>query len=222
VLARSLQLEGFREAAMRIAVLGASGRTGRHLVTQALAAGHEVRALVRGPEALRDAHPRLTVLTGDAEDPARVRELVQGVDAVVSAVGPSPKDPEACSHVSAVVRDVLEAQGPRRYVYVSGSHTDLPGDAKDFVGRMAARMGRLFGRRFVEDKQRELDALRASRLDWTAVRPSQLTNGPRTGKYRVSTRTPPGARVARADVADFILKELEEHHHGCQAPFISR
>jgi putative NADH-flavin reductase len=207
---------------MRIAVLGASGRTGRQLVSQALAAGHEVRVLVRRPEALSDSHPRLTVLSGDAEDPAHIRELVRGVDAVVSAVGPDRDDPQACSHVSGVVREVLEAAGPRRYVYVSGSHVDMPGDAKDFIGRMATRVGRLFGGRIVADKQRELDALRASSLDWTAVRPSQLTQGPKTGRYRVSTLTPPGAFVARADVADFILKELQEHRHGRQAPFISR
>jgi putative NADH-flavin reductase len=206
---------------MRIAVLGASGRTGRHLVSQALAAGHEVRILVRKPEAIRESHPRLTVLTGDAEDAERVRELVKGTDAVVSAIGPTRGDSEVCSRVGAVVRQVLEAEGPSRYVYVSGSHVDLPEDAKDFVGRMAGRVGRLLGGRLVVDKQRELDALRASRLDWTAVRPPQLTQGPRTGSYCVSMRTPPGPRVARADVADFILRELEEHRHGRQAPFIA-
>ncbi len=207
---------------MRIAILGASGRTGRELVAQALEAGHEVRVLVRKPEAFPEKHPRLTVLVGDARDAARVRELVQGADAVVSALGPRPGDTEVCSQVGRVVREVLEAQGPRRYVYVSGSHTDVPGDAKDLIGRVSARIGRLFAGRIVADKQRELDALRASTLDWTAVRPPQLTNGPRTGKYRVSTRTPPGATVARADVADFILQELKEHRHGCQAPFIAR
>ncbi|QSQ26863.1 NAD(P)H-binding protein [Pyxidicoccus parkwayensis] len=207
---------------MRIAVLGASGRTGRQLVSQALAAGHEVRVLVRRSETITESHPRLTVLTGDAEDPTHVRELVRGVDAVVSAVGPGRDDPEACSHVSRVVREVLEAEGPQRYVYVSGSHVDMPGDSKDFIGRVATRVGRLLGGRIVADKQRELDALRASKLDWTAVRPSQLTNGPKTGRYRVSTLTPPGALVARADVADFILKELQEHRHGRQAPFIAR
>ncbi len=207
---------------MRIAVLGASGRTGRQLVAQALEEGHEVRVLVRRPECFPEPQPRLTVLVGDARDPARVRELVQGMDAVVSALGPRPGDAEICSQVGRVVREVLEAEGPRRYIYVSGSHTDAPGDAKDLIGRVSARLGRLFAGRIVADKQRELDALRASTLDWTAVRPSQLTNGPRTGKYRISTHTPPGARVARADVASFILQELKEHRHGCQAPFIAR
>ncbi|HEY0776785.1 MAG TPA: NAD(P)-binding oxidoreductase, partial [Gemmatirosa sp.] len=71
-----------------LAVLGATGRTGRRVVEYALAAGLGVRALARAPGSLADlGHPRLTIVAGDAADPQAVADLVVGVDAVISALG---------------------------------------------------------------------------------------------------------------------------------------
>lgn len=208
---------------MHLAVLGAAGRTGQHFVTQALAAGHTVRALVRHPERVREVHPGLTLLAGDARDAARVRELVQGVDAVVSCLGPRRGEAQVCSAATRnVCRALEEAGGTRRYLLVSGSHAQLPSDRRDLAGRISRRIGRLVAAEVVADKQRELELLQGSALAWTAARPSQLTDGAGTGRWRESLLTPPGARIARADVARFLLQALEERRHERQAPFIAR
>ena len=78
---------------MRVAVFGASGRTGRPLVEQALARGHEVRALARDPSRLRVGHERLVVIRGDVLDAAKVEEAVAGTDAVLSALGQTKTSP---------------------------------------------------------------------------------------------------------------------------------
>jgi putative NADH-flavin reductase len=208
---------------MRIAVLGATGRTGQHFVRQALAAGHTVRALVRAPERVREVNPHLTLVPGDARDAASVRALVRGADAVVSCLGPRRGEPQVCSAATQNVRTALEeGGGTRRYVLVSGSHASLPGDRRDLAGRLSARIGRLLAGDVVADKQRELELLQASPLAWTAARPSQLTEGQGTGHWRESLLTPPGARIARADLARFLLHVLEERSHERQAPFVAR
>ena len=77
---------------MKVAVVGATGRTGRLLVEELLRRGHEVRVLVRDPDRLADLGGRVETVTGESRDAAAVRALVTGADAVVSALGPSGKD----------------------------------------------------------------------------------------------------------------------------------
>jgi putative NADH-flavin reductase len=124
---------------VRLAIFGATGRTGRYLTELALNAGHEVVVLVRDPAKLKLSHGRLRVV-GDARDFDRVLEVVQGAGAVLSTLGPrrnSPSDGEA--HVIAV-QNVIEAMrrtGVRRLVTVLGAAVDFPGDQKGLFDRLA-------------------------------------------------------------------------------------
>ncbi len=209
---------------MRLAVFGATGRIGRHVVAQALNAGHEVVALVRDPARLGPEPGRLRVVAGDARDFDRVLETVRDADAVVCALGPrrnTPADEEG--HVAAV-RNILEAMsraGVRRLVTVLGAAVDLPGDRKGLRDKVAGWLVRKFARHIYRAKVRELELLRAyPEIEWVAVRPPLVVPGPPTGSYKVRLDRPPGQRVTAGDVADFMLKQLETGEFVGKAPFI--
>jgi len=209
---------------MKLAVSGQTGRIGRHVVEQALSAGHEVVVLVPDPARLGPQHGRLRVVVGDARDFDRVLETVRDADAVICALGPrrnTPEDEEA--HVAAV-RNILEAMnqlGIRRLVTVPGAAVDLTGDRKGVPDKVAGWVVRRFARQVYRAKVRELELLQTyPELQWSAVRPPVVVPGPATGRYKVRLDRPPGRRVTAGDVAHFMLKELESGEFIKKAPFI--
>lgn len=202
---------------MNLAILGGTGRTGVHLVRRALDLGHSVRVLARDPKKLARTHPKLTVVPGDATKPADIQALVEGADAVVSALGPVKGAPTVCSQAT---RAVLSS-GVKRYVITSGAGLDVPGDEKDLPGRLISKLIRFVSPAIVADKEAELALLQQSACEWTLVRPPRLVDGPPSGAYRVDVKTGPGSKVARADLADFLLSCAAEGRHVRQAPFIA-
>ncbi|MEV0197075.1 SDR family oxidoreductase [Nonomuraea sp. NPDC050691] len=200
---------------MRITVFGATGGTGWRVVGQGLEAGHEVTAVVRNPAGLERhdlSGPRLTVIRADVMDPAAIRPAVAGRDAVVSAIGPRGRGPTTvCADATASIMEAMEAEGVRRLVVVSASGFVTEGDGP--LTRLLAKpiLNRVLRHAFADMRRME-DLVRASGLDWTIVRPPQLTEGPRTGSYRsaIDRNVRGGVRVSRADLADCVLRCLDE------------
>ncbi|GAA2299813.1 SDR family oxidoreductase [Nonomuraea roseoviolacea subsp. roseoviolacea] len=196
-------------------MFGATGRTGWRVVGQALHAGHEVTAVVRDPAALERHNlggPRLTVVRADVMDPAAIRPAVAGHDAVVSAIGPRGSGPTTvCADSIASIMEAMAAEGVRRLVAVSASGFVREGDGP--LTRLVAKpiLNRVLRHAFADMRRME-DLVRASGLDWTIVRPPQLTEGPRTGSYRsaIDRNVRGGVRVSRADLADCVLRCLDE------------
>jgi putative NADH-flavin reductase len=197
---------------MKLTVFGASGGTGSQVVGQALDAGHEVLAVVRNPARLRISHPNLTVVTADVQRPAEIGDAVAGRDAVISALGHSrrPEErkaarPALCADSARSVTEAMRATGSRRLVIVSasGPYTDGDGPVLRYVIKPIVG-------RFLKDAWADLVAMeevvRASGLDWTVLRPPQLTDKPLTGRYRTRRdANARGLRVSRADVAHLAL-----------------
>jgi putative NADH-flavin reductase len=203
---------------MRIALLGASGRTGLQFLEQALAQGHSVNALVRAPARLTLRHPNLTLTVGSARDPAALVALLAGCDAVVSTLGPSLKDKTLCSETT---ERLLPHLGQRRLLVVSGAMVDLPGDAKGLSSKLISWLVRTAAPTVYADRMREAALLRASDARWTLVRPPQLLNGAPTRHYTIDATRPPGGKVQRADMATFMLHALTDATMVGAAPFIS-
>ncbi len=201
---------------MKLAVLGATGKTGRHVVERALAKGHPVRALVRDPAKLKLTHPQLTLVTGDATDPAAVLELVDGCDAVISAMGATDRT-DVCSAATA---NVIAAR-PKRYVAVSGAGLDVPGDQKNFVARAVSFLVKTLSPAVFADKVKEHALLAKSDVRWTLVRPPRLTDKPGTGTWRTSLEQSPGTHVPREDLAAFVLEVVADDATIGKAPFVS-
>jgi NAD(P)-dependent dehydrogenase (short-subunit alcohol dehydrogenase family) len=206
---------------MRLAVLGASGRTGWLLVQLALAQGHQVRALVREAQSL-PTMDGLELVQGDATSFASVLATVQGCDAVVSALGPRPDgDPMVCSQATAHVLTAMQKGGPTRYVLVSGMAQNLPGDAKGLGDRLASWLIWRLGGTAVMDKARELAELMESEAIYTALRPPRLTQAAASAKVLFDLKRCPGRSLSRGDLAASLLACVVTHSHLRQAPFIS-
>lgn len=208
---------------MKLAVFGASGRTGRPLVEQALAEGHTVRALVRDPANLTVEHERLELVQGDAADAAAVTGTVEGTDAVVSTLGhtkTSAKDIQtvATRHIVAA----MKAHGVARVVSLTGAGVRDPHDRPKFVDRTFGLLLAIFARDVICDAEEHAAVLRGSGLGYVIVRGPRLSDGPRTGVYRVGyVGKDSGTQISRADVADFMLKQLEDESRLGKAPIIS-
>ncbi|HZV79934.1 MAG TPA: SDR family oxidoreductase [Candidatus Binatus sp.] len=199
---------------MNIVVFGASGRTGRLVVEEALDKGHAVTAFVRHRHAGAEEHPKLRVIVGDAVDAGAVEAAISGQDGVVSVLGPDSRRPDdVCSESTERIIASMKRQGVARLIAVTAA-TDIEGG---FLFDKIVRP--LFMRRIYEDKERQEMSIFKSGLDWTIIRPPILRDGPRTGAYRLAIGAAPkgGWRVSRADVAELIVKELPRKDYVHQA-----
>jgi putative NADH-flavin reductase len=199
-------------AIRKILVLGASGGTGQQLVTQALAAGHEVTAFVRDPNRLRISHDRLRVLVGDTtSDFETLSEAVRGRDIVISSLGAgkSLKSGGLITRSVPLIVRAMESQSVRRLIFISAYGVGVTVRDVPLVPRILIRV--LLSDLYADKKAGEDELLRSG-VDWTILYPTTLIDGPQTGHYRVDERLALRGlpRVSRADVADFIVNHLEE------------
>ena len=195
---------------MQLLVFGASGRTGRELVRQALALGHAVTAFVRNPARLPLVHPDLRFLQGDVVDGRTVERAITGQDAVLVALGaPTPvRRHRALTEGLRHIVGAMQRAGVRRLVYLSfiGVH-DSRRQGGFLVEHVAARLLR----NPIADHEENEALIRGSTLDWTIVHPPKLTRGRRTGAYRhgeAITARSILPSLSRADLAEFMLGVL--------------
>lgn len=208
---------------MKVVIFGASGRTGHHLVEQALGAGHEVAAFVRDPAKLRISHERLGVFRGDVTDAAAVEVAVAGRDAVLSALGHtkgSPKDVQTVGTRNIV--EAMEKQGVRRLVSLTGAGVRDPKDEPKLVDKIFAFLLGWLQRDVLEDAERHARVTKDSGLDWVIVRGPRLTEGVGRGRYRVGyVGKDSGTSISRADVAGFMLEQATDDTHLHRMPMVS-
>jgi uncharacterized protein YbjT (DUF2867 family) len=193
---------------MNLVVLGATGRTGRLVVEQALAAGHTVTALVRSPEKLTTGNPNLRVVTGQATDASAVSRALEGADAVISTLG--GKGSVIADSTQAIVAAAAKARVSRVVVL---STFAAQRDRLDAGTRLLTGLG--MGA-MLRDKSAGEEMLRRSDLEWTIVYASLLTDGPADGSVAV---LPEGAkrrmseRISRANVAAWMLQAAIDVQH---------
>ena len=210
----------------RVLVIGASRGIGFETVKALLARGLDVRALARSATHLAIEDPRLEKVDGDALDPATVERALQGVDAVIQSLGVA-FGPEAVlkgttlfSRATRVLVDAMRKTGVKRLLVVTGAGAgDSRGHASFLFDRIVFP---LVLKRVYDDKDVQEQIVKASGLDWTIVRPGGLTNGAATGRYRVLTDpgTWRGGFITRADVADFLAKEVMEPTYVGETPVL--
>ncbi len=196
---------------MNLLIFGATGPTGREILKQAVA-GHAVTAFARNPAALEFKAPNLNTVRGDITDAASVAAAMRGQHAVLSALG--VRKWKKNSILSDGTRNIIQAmrdQGVRRFI----CETSLDvGDSRGQLGWLFTWIIRpiLLPNAFV-DKEIQERYIHDSGLDWIIARPAYLTNGPRLGRYQVWTGPKPKGvswKISRADVADFMLKQLSD------------
>jgi uncharacterized protein YbjT (DUF2867 family) len=209
----------------RIMVFGATGKTGTQIVRQALEAGHNVTAFVRNPTRLAISDPKLRVVTGDVLDAASVeRGFAGGCDAVISALGVFHREPRTeLSRGTANVICAMQQHGIRRLVVVSSLGA---GDSKGQGSLLARVLQSFLLKHVLADKDRQEAEIMASGLDWTILRPPQLTDEPGIRDDLVAWSGPPTRqkktwKVSRASVARAALQAVAGNQYVRQAVNIS-
>jgi putative NADH-flavin reductase len=199
---------------MKLTIFGATGATGKCLVEQAIAAGHDVTAVVRDPARLTvPGHPRLAVVTANVMDPASITPAIAGRDAVLTALGPHGTGPTTISQdsVRSIIRTMQET-GTRRLITVSGSIVTDKGESPYLRYLLKPVVRGTFLRHVCADMRIAETAIRDSSLDWTIMRPPGLTSKAATGTYRtaIDSNLPHGFTVSRADLAACMLTLLDD------------
>ena len=213
-------MKDFKERSnkMKIVLWGATGLTGREVLYQALEGGHEVKAVARNPGLIEAEHANLSVVRGDALNPQSVQEAVAGGEVVISALGsgatlmqarkPTTLYSEGFANIVAAMRK----HGIRRFIALLSVGT-VPDPNEPFIHKRFIRP--LIRANYDDIRKAENVLAGCDDLDWIGIRPMRLMNTPRTGKYRtaVDILPPGGVGISRADVAEFILKQLYTNEH---------
>lgn len=206
---------------MRLLILGATGGTGQQLVSQSLEQDHEVTTLVRNPTKLNLSHEKLTVIKGNVLDKDVLMKALEANDAVLSAlgVGKSLKSSNLISNAVSTLIPAMNATGVKRVIFLSAFGVGETFTQANFIQKF---LFRLFLKNIYADKTKGDEQLRNSTLEWTLVYPVILTNGPRTGKYKVGEKLPMKGlpKISRADVADFMLRQLTDNIFLKKGPLI--
>lgn len=211
---------------MKLVVFGASGGTGRALVSQALAAGHTVTAFVRNPESLAPADG-LRIAVGDAGDAAAVAGAIAGQDAVLSALGARTLGKsDLLERASAHIVAGMEAHGVRRLIVLgaAGALHDARKHNPGLGNRLFfALIRNTFLKNAFADSAAQERRIEASALDYTIVHPPRLLDTPGVGTWRTEPDgLPPGGRqIAREDVARFMLAQLDDPRFVRGGPYIA-
>jgi putative NADH-flavin reductase len=210
---------------MRLAILGATGNTGIRLLGQAIAKGHRITVLVRDPARLAFQHEQVQVITGDVTDAAMVAKALLGCEVVLCALGGG----NAAQHRTTLItgtRHIIAAmpqQGVRRLIAITAA------GAGDGWQRLSLPLRTLMKPliwpvRLAKTAQEELIRQSSRELvrEWVIVRPPRLTNKPATGNYRTGQDFILGlpAAISRADLAAFMLKQLDSDQYLYQTPAI--
>ena len=205
---------------MHVAVFGATGGTGKEIVKQLLAAGHEVTALVRDSSKVKDKEDKLYIVVGDVLDVHKVEEALAATDAAICSLGNSSNNPDdVVSKGTENIVASMNKQGISRLVVVSSMGV---GDSIDQVSRSFKMLTRTVLRKSIEDKERQERIVKDSELDWVIIRPSGLSNGPATGAYQLGTeKTIEAGQISRADVAACVINQLTDDTFLGQTPAVT-
>jgi putative NADH-flavin reductase len=208
-----------------VAVLGATGRTGRIFVQEAVRRGHHVKALVRNVNASLDFPLGLKVIQGDATDEGSLQQLIEGVDVVVSLLGRtrgSSSDLKVRS--TRLSLSIMQRNGVKRFLRLASAPSGVPveGDEPTAGQKLVAGLMKVLAGSAVDDELKASEDVRHSSVEWTVVRAPILTDTPYPGRYQVgSVGRKSGRKVSRAAIAQFILDEIENRKYVRKSPLVA-
>jgi putative NADH-flavin reductase len=208
---------------MHVLIIGASKGIGRETARLALQAGHRVRAFARSAPALEPPDPRFEARRGDALDAQDVADALVGMDVVVQTLGVAVREllrpVHLFSEATRVLVAAMQRQGVRRLISVTGFGAGASRASISCVQRLPFEL--LLGRAY-RDKGVQERLIEQSGLEWTIARPGVLTDGPRRGRYRVLAAPAQwrNGMIARADVADFLVRQIDDSTYLHQAPVL--
>jgi putative NADH-flavin reductase len=206
---------------MKILILGSTGPTGQELVKQSLNQNHDVTVLARDPSKLKLKHTRLSVIKGNVLDRDLVMKIVEEKDAVLSALGTgkSLKSGNLISNTVDILIPVMNEKNVKRLIFLSAFGVGKTFEQASFIQKIAFRLPL---KSIYADKSTGDEKIMNSNLDWTIVYPVLLTNKPHSGNYKAGENFPMKGmpKISRADVADFMLRQLTDATYLKKCPII--
>ncbi len=198
---------------MQLAIFGATGRTGKLMLDQALAAGHTVTAIVRHPNKLETSpSPALRVVVADVMNPPKVAAEIAQVDAVISTISSPGRAPSTVmtDSVTSIIT-AMDDTARKRPVVISGSMVDTTGDSF-LLRRVAKPMARRVFSGSYQDMRAAEAVIHNSDLLWTIMRPPRLTDKPKVGSFRtaIDTNLPRANMLSRGDLAQATIATLND------------
>ncbi|NJL75409.1 MAG: SDR family oxidoreductase [Saprospiraceae bacterium] len=207
-----------------IALFGASGRTGQQFLELALANGYNVKALVRNPDKIFHKNPNLYIVKGDVLNELDVEKTVKDTDVVVSLFGhvkgsPAWLQTDGTKHIVSA----MKKHQVRRIISLSGGGLPYPEkDQPKFADHLIRTIMKIVVPKVLNDAIEHHKVLKNSGLAWSIVRGPRLTDEAAKGTYRVGwVGVNASTQIGRADLADFILRVVEDESHDFQMPFVS-
>ncbi|MBL8061726.1 MAG: SDR family oxidoreductase [Anaerolineales bacterium] len=208
---------------MKIVIFGASGRTGQHLISQALEQGHTVTAFARTPGKIKTSHERLKIIRGDIHDADAVDLTVEGQEVVVCTLGVNKDGPAtALADGTRNIIHAMKKHGVRRILNVSAA--GFSGERADFLtGKILLWIFNRYLTKLFTAMKNQHEVIEQSGLEWIAIRPFLLDEGPSKGGYRIVLEGIPsrGYRINTGDVAEFMLNNLESNQYMRKFPAIA-
>ena len=208
---------------VRVLIVGASKGVGLETTRQALQAGHQVRALARSATAMPLSDPNLEKIRGDATKTEDLEAALIGVDVVIQTLGVGLGDLFRPVHLfsgaTRVLIAAMRAQGVRRLICLTGFGA---GDSRASISCLQRLPFQIVFGRAYEDKSLQERLVQESGLEWTIARPGVLTGGPRTGRYRILTDSAKWRNgiISRADVAEFLVRQIEDRTYIRKTPVL--
>jgi putative NADH-flavin reductase len=224
ILATELQGAGEQGYSMaHVLIIGASKGIGLEATRQALEAGHDVRALARSAISIGLSNPKLEKVRGDALNSQDVEAALNGVDVVIQTLGVGLADlfrpVHLFSDATRVLVAAMKTQGVKRLICVTGFGA---GDSRASISCLQRVPFQVFLGRAYDDKGVQERLIKESPLVWTIARPGVLTDGPRTGRYRI-LEDPSHWRngvISRSDVAEFLVRQIDDQACVRKAPVL--
>ncbi|QOR66919.1 SDR family oxidoreductase [Cytobacillus suaedae] len=207
---------------MKLVIFGATGRTGIPLVNQALEKGHEVTVLVRNKSKLNISHNNLTVIEGDVLDYELVERVINGQDAVLSVIGHTKNAPKnLLTQATIGMTRAMEIHGVKRLISLTGAGVEVEKDVKQgLVSQLIHKALTIFAKDLWFDSISQKDVIMKTDLDWTIVRGPRLMEGEKTEQYQTGYFKFKKPMINRADIAHFMLEELEKNQYVKEYPLI--
>lgn len=196
---------------MKLAIFGATGKTGIHLVRKALERGHKVTALARTPSKMNIQHSDLTIIQGDVRDADVVSHVIEDADGVISAIGPTPNSPEDLMVRAAEnIVSTMHKHGVDRLIWSTGAGVRAEEDQPTFMHKAINFALKTFAKSALENSLRGVEMVQNSDLEWTIARAPMLTDEPGSGNFYIGyVGSEMGRALSRENFADLMLDLVE-------------
>lgn len=206
----------------KIAIIGGTGKVGRHIAFRALENGYQVRMLVRNPKKLTVRDDRIEIVEGNAQNLKDIQKLLKDCQIVINTFGQPLKEKQIYSSVTENILEVMTDLQIDRYIGVTGGSLTINGDKKSIINRVGAKLFEVFYSNMMIDKKKEWQILKDNKLiKWTLIRLPFIVDGKEIGDIKEDLTDMPGTKITNRDIATFIINQIENLKYVQKAPFIS-